>query len=434
MLYHAVALPFMSAVVYFFMDQYEVRPRFEEIAKWAIFTGAFTASISAMIFAYFLPNNWAFHGLFITGQAILFFGGMFFLFGVWPTKNFPSENEPNSDLKLLGVNFEYLNLSITTIAIMISATIAAYAASFFGQVDPNYQKATEEFGGIDPGVNENLNVFMPRLMERIVRREFNNAGYTFYEMIVTHLHIMLALLAAAVMLYAIRYADMDGMWNKIVQILYLPGVVILAIGAWLVITPWEQAHVVINVGAGFLLMVGVITAVYAWIKIAKTQLGDGYEQASLGQKILAMFKDPVRFALYFQLVWVDFVSAIPGIYVGINLEKFRSPEYIDVEYSFNVGHWHILATILAVMMLLVAIDYFKINDPWRKIGGWTALLGSIFAFAFATKYMLRTPGSDYEFDFVMIDIGLFLVFIAVFIVAFALLIDYLKGKLAPEAK
>ena len=89
------------------------------------------------------------------------------------------------------------------------------------------------------------------------------------------------------MLLTLRKANMTGFWFKLCQWLYTPGVIILSIGAWLVITPWDSAHVVINVGAGFLLLVGGIIATYGWIDIAKNKLGAGFAEASAGKKIIA---------------------------------------------------------------------------------------------------------------------------------------------------
>lgn len=441
LIYHALATPFLVAVVFFFMDWFETRPSIEPHAKWTLFIGSMTVSISAMIFAYF-SENWIWHGLFIAGQSVTFYGAILFVVTIWPTKNFPS-NEENPDAIVLGRNWEYVNLATTSIAIMISAIIAAIAASNFGRTDPNYPNVTEPVYNRHTGevTYENISTLVPRLMETIVRRENNNAGWTYYEMIVSHLHIMVALLAAAVLLLTIRFAKMEGIWFKISQIVFTPGVIILSVGAWLVITPWDGAHKVINVGAGLLLIVGIITAVYGWIGISKEQLGDKFTDASAAEKTIAIFKDPVKLGLYFQLIWVNVVSTVPGIYVGINLAKFRDEAFIEgggqytgnepywaIEYSFNVGHWHILATLIAIMVTFIAIDYYGLKGKARQIAGWTLTLGTILGFGFATKYMLRSPGADYELDFIFIDVGLALLFIGLGVLVVYLLYDYLLGR------
>ncbi len=449
LIYHGLAIPFMVAVVFFFMDQYEFRPGMETLTKWVLFVGAMWTSISAIIEAYFWASR-VMHGLFISGQAIVFFGGILFTIGIWPTKDFPVD-EPYTEYKVAGVNFEYLNVAITSIAILISSLIAAVAASFYGFKDKYYPSDPQTFFDRttihDPSAvqqaianieKRSIDILHPVLLESIVRREYND-GWTFYEMFVSHLHIMVALLAAAVMLYTVRIANMkvnSHVFRLIVDIdtyiwtqwFYLIGIIILSVGAWLVITPWEYAHHVIDAGAAFLLTAGLAIAIVGWIEIAKEQLGDEYSSASFGKKVAAIFKDPVKMGLYFQLLWVNFVVTFPGIYVGLNLDMFRSDEYILVEYSFNVGHWHVLATLIAVMVMLIATDYYGIEGALRKVIGWSVTLGSIFGFAFATKYMLRNPYAPYEFDWLMIDIGLGLLSLGVGLLSLYLLYDYLVKK------
>ncbi len=447
LIYHSLATPFLVAVVYLFMDKYEVRPKLEEMTKWSLFVGAFTTSIFGMLFVYI--DSWVFHGLFIAGQSITFYGGVLFVIAVWPTKSFPTNVDEKS--MIWGINWEYLNLAINAIAILISASVAAFAASNFGRIDPNYPNVTEPMYNRHDGTVTYTDIkhFVPVLLETIVRRENNNAGWTYYEMLVSHLHIMVALLSAAVLLYSIRHIKMEGKWYKWEQIIFTPGVIILSVGAWAVITPLPWAHHIIDAGAGLLLIVGAIVAIYAWNQIAVKKLGDDYSNASMMQKIKAVFKDPVIFGLYFQLIWVNIVSTIPGIYVGINLEKGRdfrdfafwtsqgghytgSEPYWAIEYSFNVGHWHVLATLTAIMVVFILIDYYAIKGKWREIAGWLLTVGTIFGFGFATKYMLRTPGTDYSFDFWMIDIGLGLLFFGVIILALYIFIEFFVNKIKKE--
>lgn len=442
LIYHAVAVPFLVAVVFFFMDGYQFRPKLESMTKWTLFAGAFVSSISAMIFVYI--ENWMWHGLFIAGLSVVFYGGVLFVIGVWPTKSFP-DADGNDDAMIWNINWEYLNLAITGIAILISAAIAAIAASNFGRLDPNYPDVLEPVYNRTTGVvtYEKINYFVPRLLEVIVRRENNNAGWTFYEMLVAHLHIMVALLSGAVLLYSIRHTNMKGFWYKLNMILFTPGVIILAGGAWAVVTPLSWAHHIIDAGAGFLLIIGVITAIYAWRQIAINKLGDTYPTASGMEKVKATFSDSVRLGLYWQLIWVGLVSALPGIFVGINLERFRDGQealaaagqsytgnepYWAIEYSFNVGHWHVLATLTAMIVVFIAIDYYGVTGKLRNWSGWALTLGTILGFGFATKYMLRSPGASHDFDFWMIDIGLALLFFGVIVVALYVIIDFLFTK------
>ena len=426
MLYHAVAIPFLVAVVFLFMKDYEIRPNLEPIVKWSLVVGAFTASLAGLTYAYFIPNNWVFHGLFIAGQSITFFGGVLFMISTWPTKNFPV-NDNIEGAVIGGINWEYINLTFTTFAILTSTIIGAIAASYFGQVDPNYLY-NPFTGQPDPNYE-----FVPVLLEDIVRRDPSNVGYSFYELLVSHLHIMVALLAAAILLYTFRFANMKGRWFKINQILYLPGAIILSGGAWLVITPWSKAHLVINVGAGILLIAGLIVTIWGMIQISKETLGKAYEAASVGQKIKGIFGDAAKFGVYWQLILSNFVVTFPGIYVGVKLEEFREIDF-KFETAFNVGHWHILATTLAMMVALILIDHYKIVGKWRKIAGWSITIGSTIGFGFATKYMLRRSDAAVETDFIFIDIGLAIVFIAIGVLFVWILIDHFKNNNAEIAE
>ncbi|MCY3414505.1 MAG: hypothetical protein INQ03_22850 [Candidatus Heimdallarchaeota archaeon] len=415
MLYHALAIPFVVAVVFFILETYESRPKFEEQAKWSLFVGSMVVGIFGMDFAYF-SESWISHGLFIFGQSIVFYGGVLFLIAVWPTKTFPEHTEHTVTIR--GVDHEYFNLILNIIAILVSAIIGAIAGAAFGTVDP-----------------VTGNVWLPILAEEAVRDPnivpYANAGGTYKEMVVSHLHIMLALLASGVMLLTMKHINMKGRWYKISNILFTPGVIIISIGAWLVITSWDKAHIVINVGSGFLLLTGGIIAVWGWIDTSKRMLAENYDNASAVDKVAAVFKDPARFALLFQLIWVDVVSAFPGVFVAINLEDgrdYRSIEMIEVEYSFNVGHWHVLATLIAIMMAMIAVDYFGLSGKLRQVIGWAMTIGSIIAFAFASKYVLRMAEDSYDLDYIMIDIGLLLVDVGILGLVFYIFIDDFKSK------
>jgi hypothetical protein len=425
MLYHSLAIPFLVVVAYIVLDWFASRPVYEQQAKWALFFGSLTAGIAGMDFAYF-SGSWTSHGLFIFGQAVTFYGAILLTIAIWPTKNFPNELESNNECMMPvrggSWNWEYFNMVSTIVAVLISAIIGAIAAANFGQPDQ-----------VLPG--DPPKDFIPVLLEAIVRNEDHNVGWSYHEMVVSHLHIMLALLAGSVLLLTIRKANMTGFWFKLSHWLYTPGVVILSIGAWLVISPLEWAHVVINVGAGFLLLAAAIVATYGWIDIAKKKLGDDYAVTSVGKKILAVFSDPVKFGLFFQLWWVNFVSTFPGVYVAINLEKgrdFRSLEMLTVERSFNVGHWHILGVLIAMMVALILVDDFNITGKLRQVIGWSITAGTIIGFGFATHYILRKPEASEELDFWMMDIGLGLMFVGVIAMGVWMLIDHFSDNEAAK--
>ncbi len=386
MLYHALAIPFLAAVSYFVLDWYEIRGALEQQAKWAITVGALLTGFFGMVYGYSPYDSQVPHGLFIFGLSLSFYGAVLLLIGIWPRSTFPVEEK---DAPMLGsINLEYLNMSLTILAILISGIIGAWVGSNIGT---------------------NFDVV---LAEDVVRSPNGNIGWSLKEMVVSHLHIMVALLAAAILLLTMKYSGMKGRLQKINHLLYIPGITILSVGAWLVITPWDKAHVVINVGAMFLLLVGLNTAIYGIHRISVRILGDRYAESSALTKFGAIFKDPVDLTLYFQLIWVNVTSTFPGVWVAIHLEEFRTEEYTDIERTFNTGHWHVLATICAMMVLMLAVKYLNVKGKIHDFVGWSALIGTIFGFGFATLYMLRSPSDDGFLTFILIDVGVMFMFMA----------------------
>jgi hypothetical protein len=412
MLYHSLALPFLAVIVLYVLEFFELRQRFIEQVKWSIVAGSILTASAGLTFAYISPYNWVAHGVFLFGLSISFYSGILLLFAIVPTKNFPTTPKSRQGPYIKGIQLEHLNLTIVALAILISTIIGAYVAANFGQ---------------------GFNAF---LAEDFVRRP----EHTIFErMIISHLHIMIALLDAVVMLIVFRYSNLSGTWYKIALLLTIPGTIIMSSGAWLVITGWEKSHMVINVGAVFLLTAALILTFGGWRTASQSILGETYEKQPFKIKALTVLKDPIKFGLYFQFIWVNAVVTIPGIYVAFNLDNiFRTAEYLEVEYAFNVGHWHVLATLTAIIILLLTIDYYNITKKLlRSIMGWFLIVGTIISFFFATVYMLRTPNAnDVKFvSFILIDIGvtLMVVGIAIFVI-YCILKLYRIGESANTKK
>jgi hypothetical protein len=401
MLYHSLAVPFIGAVVLFILETYDVRPRMATYVKWILFPGYMVVSLSAIVFAY-ISHEWIFHGLFIFGLSVVFVAGLMFLAAVIPTKSFPSTGDREGVPFVLGINLEQFNIALVTFCIIISVIIGAITGSYFGQ-------GFETF-----------------LAEYVVRLEHD----LFERMIIAHLHIMVALLDTAVMLLVFRYVKMKGKWYKIAMILTIPGVIIMSVGSWLVIPDFEQAHMVINVGAMFLLLAALILVGYGWTKTSKRILGPAYETASKKAKAIAVLKDPVNFGLYFQFIWVNVVVTLPGVYLAINLRRiFRTIWPEELERGIAIGHWHVLATLTAVIVVLLAADYFNISGKSRQAIGWLLTIGSVIAFGFVNLYMFRTPGTNLDWTLIVTDIGITLMIIGISIFCLHQLIAILFPKM-----
>ncbi|MHA1214884.1 MAG: hypothetical protein ACTSR2_05990 [Candidatus Hodarchaeales archaeon] len=446
MLYHSLAVPFLAVCAYFVLEFMDVREKFESRVKWPLFIGSILASFSAITFAYVFPDGWILHGLFLVGLSLCFYAGVMLLIGVFPTRSFPKrEGEGGPYIK--GINIAQLALAILTTCVLLSVMLGAAIGAFFG------------------------NSMMPFLAEYFLRSyELNSQFYEilWVDGIKAHLHVMLALIDAIILLVTYRYTvpDQKGKWYLTSMVLVIPGIVILSIGSWLVtisethhLHDYFDPHYLIYVGASFLLFVALVLALTGWNKASKEVLGEAYESASWLTRIKAVFKAPVKLALYFQFIWVNMVMTGPGIFLAFSLKpdsiisratdivSFRDGPYF-VELTVARGHWHVLAVLSSIVLLLFFIDYIDIQGLSRKVMAWLLFVGSIVGFGAAVIYMygphldpnvmnfLGDPTSEayiaatpiIQLMFYFIDIGIVLISIAIVVFCFHQLIEIIKGK------
>ncbi|MHA2096910.1 MAG: hypothetical protein ACW98F_20020, partial [Candidatus Hodarchaeales archaeon] len=291
-----------------------------------------------------------------------------------------------------------------------------------------------------------------------------------------HLHIMLALIDVIILLVVYRYTvrDQKGKWYAISMVLAMPGMLIMSIGSWAVTFnevlnfPFDM-HYLIYAGSAILVTVGLILALTGWNKMSKEFLGDDYESSSWLARSKAVFKDPVKFSLYFHFIWVNFVMTFGGIFLALSLRGPTDPEGaspftrvldivafrdgpLAIEETVARGHWHILATLSAIMLVLLFIDVLDIQGAIRKVMGWLSLAGSIVAFGLGMIY-LYYPHFDQEWavtwtkyidvaDFwkaqklfgfgnwlpLVMDLGIMLFIIVITIFCFHQLIQIIKGR------
>ncbi|UCE12978.1 MAG: hypothetical protein JSV04_12400 [Candidatus Heimdallarchaeota archaeon] len=443
MVYHSIAVPFIATCTYFVLEFMDVREKFKSRVKWPLFIGSILASASGMIFAYILPEAWIIHGLYLVGLSLTFYAGVILLIGVFPTKSFPKRDQEAGRNIFVG----QLTLALLAFCILVSVIIGAAVGAFFG------------------------NGMIPLLAEYFLRHDiapWNESIYPiiFVDGIKAHLHIMLALIDVIILLIVYRYTvpDQKGRWYLLSMVLVIPGMLIMSIGAWLVtfgdIIPFD-AHYLIYAGSGILVLVGVILALTGWNRTSKGILGDTYESASWFSRAKAVFKDPVKFSLYFLFIWVNFVMTFSGIFLALSLDGGDDPSILTrvtslvafregplaVETTVARGHWHVLATLSAVILLLLFIDMIDIQGLPRKLMGWLLFAGSVIAFGFAVIYMYF-PHMDQDWAVnltkyadvqeywesiaswlpLALDLGIMLFVIAITIFCFHQLIEILKGR------
>jgi drug/metabolite transporter (DMT)-like permease len=103
---------------------------------------------------------------------------------------------------------------------------------------------------------------------------------------------------------------------------------------------------------------------------------------------------------------------VPGVYIAFNLDTYRQPAYLAVERTLLVGHWHILATLSAVIVLFLVADRLGTRGWVRQVAGWGLVLGSTLSFVFVNVYMFRQPGQEKAWTMPFFETGIALSLLA----------------------
>ena len=387
MIYHSLSVPFVVANTFWILEFYNIRERWIPTLKTLLIPGGYISGTFGMLFAYTRVR--IFHEFFYFGLFLVFLGGIVFIVSAFPIPGkFPDPKKDRKGANILGMNWEHVNLIILAVCVLISTLYGAFAA-------------LENFTGTIWDLGRPTEAFLP---EAIVRHGHHDIVERF---IVSHLHIQLAQSTAMVLMVAYRTSKIEGRVYSIVLLFNAIGVMVISYGAWIL------NHFQIWVGAGLLIICTVLMAQAGFKNVIKDNIGaENYESASRSVKIKAMVSDPVRFAYYFLWVYSQFVVTICGIAVGLQTDDLYRTHGMDIlEYTFNVGHWHLLSTVIATLLMIKAIDFYNIQGRSRKIAGWMFFVGSTMAFGFVNVYMLRHLERPPLYD----GIALFFTFLGVWI-------------------
>ncbi len=413
MLYHSLAIPFVAALVYLILDQVplgasrEDEQRIRRSIVVPITAGYMLTSIGGMTFGYAATadggRSWIAHGIYLVGLSLVFYAGALLAIALWPSRKWATDPARHSHLK--GIPLERLAFFLVAVFTLVSAAIGGAAGAFFG------------------------NGFVAFLAEDIVRQD----PHTIFQlMIIAHLHIMLTLIDVMILLLVIRTYRVEGRVHKLAVPLTIVGTTIVTFATWSVIG-WEAAHKVINIGSAFLLPGAIMVAVWGFASLIRPrEVGAGGQakpkSARLGQKLKALFRDPVRFGIFFELIFVNVVVTVPGVYVAFNLDTYRSPAYLAVERSILVGHWHVLATLSAVIVLFLIADRLGTRGWVRQVIGWGLLAGSTLSFVFVNIYLFRQPGQEKSWTVPFFEIGIALSLLALALFVAVQLVDRVREK------
>ena len=387
MLYHSLAIPFVAAIAYLILDMVPTSDDLARRVRRIITPGYMLVSIGGLTFAY-LGHNWIFHGIFLLGQSLVFYAGVLLTVGLWPGRH---RNSDPACSHWGSISLERVAFFTMAACTLISVIIGAVAGSFFG------------------------NGFEAVLAEDLVRQEHKSL----LELaVISHLHIMLALIDVAIFLLVVRKFDLKGRLHKIAMPLTIAGTLVMAAGCWLVIV-WEApAHWIIYGGSSMVLFAALFMSIEGIGRLIKNQLVEQkISRPTRRQKWAALLRNPLQFGLFFQMIWLNFVMVFPGLYTAVKLDEIFRVWPFEAERRILTGHWHILATISAVMVLLLAADRLQARGWMRQLLGWGVLIGGNLAFTAAVFFEFLPPDTDRQWTTLFMDAGiiLFLLVLAIFL-------------------
>jgi hypothetical protein len=145
----------------------------------------------------------------------------------------------------------------------------------------------------------------------------------------------------------------------------------------------------------------------------------GIKKGKFGQKIRALLRDPLKFGVGWQMVFMNFTVSGVGIFMAAKLDEiFRVWPHREERITLT-GHWHILAAIIATIILLYYADLIGLKGRARKWFGWTVIIASDLAFAAVTIFSMKRLFVEesaqqplVNWTMLLVDIGLAIVLVA----------------------
>ena len=405
MLYHSIAMAVVAIEVYFITGILPMKKHQVSMINATITAGYMCSMFFGLWFAYF-GHNFVVHGVFIFGNSLMFFGGVLLAIALWPwSKQYLIKDRSYSRSKN-GINIERVAFFTMAVAMLGSSLFGAMAGANLGT---------------------NFEVF---LAEDLIREPHKTI---LQKSIIGHLHIMLTLIGIAITLTVGRWLDFKGILHKIAMPMMIIGTIVISIGAWSV-TLFDWAHTIIYVGSVFVLMAALFFVIYSWDMLIRTGIKEkGLKKGNFGQKISALLRDPLKFGVGWQMVFMNFNVSFVGIFMAAKLDEiFRIWPHSDERVTLT-GHWHILSGIIATIILLYYADRIGLRGKARKWFGWTVIIASDIAFGAVTIFTMKrlfvaesAQQPLVNWTMILVDIGLAITLVALALLLIWALSDLLK--------
>ena len=360
MLYHTIAMAILAIEVYFITEIVPMKRHEQTMINGTITVGYMTALIFGLLFAYF-GHNFTYHGLFLVGQSLVFFAGILLAAALWPWKKeyYLPEGSPFARSKK-GMDIERAAFFTMAVATLISAMWGATTGSFWANGHETF------------------------LAENLIRHPLHTA---LQKAIIGHLHIMVSLAAVAITLVVGKWLGFKGKLHQWGMPTMIFGIITLATGALSIV--WlDWAHTIIYVGAVFVMLPALFFVIYTWDDLIRTGTAD-IEKPNFGQKISALLRDPLKFGVGWQMVFMNFTVSGVGIFMAIRLEQIFRVWPAREERVTLTGHWHILAALIASIIIMYYADMSGLKGKKRQWFGWILIIASNMAFGSATIFSMK---------------------------------------------
>jgi len=405
MLYHAIAMAVVAIAVYLITAVVPLKAHEQATINATVTAGYLLSMIFGLVFAY-LGHKWVFHGLWLFGLSLMFFAGILLAAALWPwrreyyIKDSAYAHWGRIDLERVA----FFTMAVVTLG---SVIFGAVTASYWGNGHETF------------------------LAEDLIREPHKtDLQYA----IIGHLHIMLTLIAVAVALVVGRRFDFKGLLHKISMPLMIFGTLLVTFGAWSVVPVPRIAHTIIYFGSVPVLVAALFMVIFGFRKLILEGMA---ETGSTGfwAGLKALVRDPLRFGMLWQMVFMNFTVSFVGIFVAVKLDEIFRVWPARDERLILTGHWHILSGIIATIILLYYADMVGLKGKVRQWFGWLVIIGSDVAFAAVTVFEIKrlfVSEADQQpvvnWTMALADIGLVVVLLMLAGLMVWRLVDLFKGE------
>jgi hypothetical protein len=364
--YHSLALPLVGLLVYVTLEIFKVRARSAEYAEYAITIGYGLVSIGGMtqVLTGWNPIG---RGMFFAGLALSFTAGLGLLVAFNPFRK-------------IGLQESSSRRSNLTRRVVWFAVLFVLAAAVVGGVA---SMGSSQWGS--SGTVEKFTIIKS-----------------------SHEHVIVMIIDVAIVALVSehfgikRFEGTRGLFATIGMYSLMVGAPVIAVSTFATVPFGVEAHNVITPFSAVLLQ-GALFVMYAIMADLALKPGKG----NMLRKLLS---DPLSFGLLFIFMWVDVAVGLPGIYVAVNLSKFRGSLN---EGPFILGHEHALIVLTAMALLLLAVSVMGIRGFVRKTIGLTVIVGYTVATGAAVLYIFLDPTAGQSFAMPYIQVGIILMLVGV---------------------